>query len=77
MPDELRIGWSRRDISTEEPTSIQGQFFIRISKGILDPIMVNALAIESNGEQLIMLSCDVTEICGSIVRSVRERVRGL
>ena len=77
MPNELKIGWSRRDISTEEPTSIQGQFFIRISKGILDPIMVNALAIESNGEQLIMLSCDVTEICGSIVRSVRDRVRGL
>ncbi len=77
MSDELRIGWGRRDISTEEPTLIHGQFYIRVSKGILDPITVNALAIESNGEQLIMLSCDITGLTGRIVGMVRDRVRRL
>ena len=77
MSEKLLIGWGRRDISTEEPTSIHGQFHLRISKGILDPITVTALAIESNGEQLIMLSCDATGINGLIVGMIRERVRAL
>ncbi len=77
MSEKLLIGWGRRDISTEEPTSIHGQFYVRISKGILDPIMVTALALESNGEQLVMLSCDVTGINGMIVGKIRDRVREL
>ncbi len=75
MSEELKIGWGRRDISTNEPTSIQGQFYVRISEGVLDPITVNALAIESNGEQLIMLSCDITGLSGRIVGMVRDKVR--
>ena len=42
----LKIGWSKRDVSTERPVMINGQMHIRISKGVLDPILLNCLVIE-------------------------------
>ena len=33
----LKIGWSKRDVSTTEPVHIPGQFHARISKEIMDP----------------------------------------
>ena len=33
----LKFGWSKKDISIEGPIAITGQFYQRISKGILDP----------------------------------------
>ena len=33
----LKIGWSRKDISTEEPVMLAGQFYVRFSKFILTP----------------------------------------
>ncbi|MBP5639535.1 MAG: hypothetical protein J6X55_08655 [Victivallales bacterium] len=74
MSGELKIGWGFRDISTTEPTCIHGQFHVRISQGILDPITVTALALESNGQQLIMLSCDITGLTGEVATLIREKV---
>ncbi len=74
MTEALNIGWGFRDISTTEPTCIHGQFHVRISQGILDPITVTALALESNGEQLIMLSCDITGLTGEVVQMIHEKV---
>jgi len=31
--NQLKIGWSKRDISTNEPVNILGQMNIRISQG--------------------------------------------
>ena len=42
----LKIGWSRRDVSTKEPVNLPGQFHARISEGIMDPITLNCLVIE-------------------------------
>ena len=43
MSGKLKIGWSCKDFSTTEPTCIHGQFHIRLSKGITDPVTVTAL----------------------------------
>ena len=44
--EQLKIGWARREISTNDPVSIRGQMHIRISEGILDPLYVTALALD-------------------------------
>ncbi len=54
----LKIGWSKRDVSTDKPIAIIGQFYIRISKGIMDPIMLNCLVIDNEKDIVIFLSGD-------------------
>ncbi|NLF94364.1 MAG: hypothetical protein GX564_10805, partial [Oligosphaeraceae bacterium] len=43
----LKIGWSSRDVSTTKPINIPGQFAMRISRGIMDPVTVTALVIDN------------------------------
>ena len=47
---KLKIGWATRDVSTDKPINIPGQFHMRISKGILDPVTVTALFIEDDAD---------------------------
>ncbi len=69
----LKIGWSKRDVSTEEPVLISGQFYARISKGVLDPIMLNCLVMEDGKDMVIFLSGDF--VGGhNILDPIREKV---
>ncbi len=73
--NKLLIGWASRDVSTEQPIGIRGQFYLRLSEKILDPITVTALAISGETDTVIFLSCDVTIIRSFLVKMVREKVR--
>jgi len=73
----LLIGWSSRDISTDKPVSIHGQFHLRISAKVLDPITVTALAIDNGEDSVIFLSGDVTGFYGFMVEKIRTRVKQL
>ena len=75
--DALRIGWASRDVSTDAPVHIPGQFHIRVSQGVLDPITATALVIENAGEALIFVSADFVIINPEIVVRVRARVTEL
>lgn len=70
----LKIGWSRRDISTEKPVIIPGQMYMRVSKGVLDPVFVTALTMENGNDYVIFLQADVVNILDRILLKVRERV---
>ena len=51
MSKDILIGWANRDITPDKPVSLQGQFYMRNSRGIHDRLSVTAWAIESEGEQ--------------------------
>lgn len=70
----LKIGWSKRDISTEEPVNISGQFHARISRGVLDPIMLTSLVIENGKDIVIFLSGDFVSARDTL-DLIREKVR--
>ena len=72
----LKIGWSKRDVSTEKPVMINGQMHIRISKGILDPILLNCLVLENSGDLVIFLSGDFVN-GSSVLNSIRRKVSAL
>lgn len=63
---DFSIGWSKVEITPDKPVLVAGQFEARISEGILDPICVTALAMESgsgpSSERVIMISCDLVSI---------------
>ncbi len=69
----LKIGWSKRDVSTNESVNIPGQFHRRPSRGILDPIMVNCLVVENNQDIVIFLSGDFVS-GGNMIDVIRGKV---
>ena len=73
----LRIGWASRDVSVDRPVGMRGQFHLRISEGVLDPVTVTALAISSEDDAVVFLSCDVVTIWPFMVRMVRDKTRAL
>ena len=69
------IGWAMRDVSTEQPVGIRGQFYLRLSESIMDPVTVTSLALDNGDDAVIFLSCDTVGINSYIVKMIRERVR--
>lgn len=75
--NQLLIGWASRDISTDKPVAIHGQFHLRISEKVRDPITVTALAIDNGADAVIFLSGDVTGFYGFMVKKILARVKQL
>ena len=70
----LKIGWSKKDISTDKPVPIPGQFYIRISQGCLDALQVCALVLDSGDDYAIFLQTDLVATRFGIVDEIREKV---
>lgn len=72
----IKIGWAKRDISTTEPVSINGQAYMRISEGIHDPIMVTALCIDGGEGQdaAVFVTCDLNGMREPIVTMTKQKV---
>ena len=70
----LKIGWSKRNISIEGPIGIPGQFYERISKGILDPNMLCALIIDDGNDMTVLVSADMVSLNDGIINDVRASV---
>ncbi|MDY0169129.1 MAG: hypothetical protein RBS80_21480 [Thermoguttaceae bacterium] len=76
-PAGLRIGWATVDITPERPVLISGQFHARVSEGVMDPLSVTVLALESpgDGSRLVLVSCDLSTLWDSVRDGVREHLR--
>jgi hypothetical protein len=65
-PVDFKVGWASLDITPDQPVLISGQFHARVSEGIMDPLTVTALALESgsgpSSEKTIMISADLVVI---------------
>ena len=70
----LKIGWAARDVTPAKSVNLQGQFHMRISKGIKDPLTVTALAL-SAGDSVVFVSCDAPYIPAVIYARCRAAVR--
>ena len=77
---DLLVGWASTDITPDGPVQIGGQWYERISEGVMDPITATALALETIGEdgfneQAIMVSCDLVAIRSGVQDKVRSVVQ--
>ncbi|OGV77965.1 MAG: hypothetical protein A2340_00365 [Lentisphaerae bacterium RIFOXYB12_FULL_60_10] len=75
--NELKIGWASRDVSTDKPVIIPGQFHARISQGVFDPILVTALVIDNGADLVAFLSADIVVIRSFLLDRIREKVADL
>lgn len=72
----IQIGWAEADITPQRPVLIAGQFNARLSEGVLDPITATVLVLESAGEQVVWVSCDLVGIADDLRAAVRQRLTG-
>ena len=70
---KLFIGWAEESIVPDKKVSLAGQFFERISEYVESEITVTAMAVESDNEQMILISVDVAAISDGIVERAREK----
>ncbi|MDP6776932.1 MAG: hypothetical protein QGI83_09210 [Candidatus Latescibacteria bacterium] len=73
----LRIGWASQDVTPDRPVSLRGQFRVRVSTAVRDPLTVTALALESADEQCVMVSVDRVGIPEDILAGVRGKLADL
>jgi hypothetical protein len=77
----LLVGWAARDIVPPKPVMLRGQFYVRVSKGVADPITATALAVESTQSagaglmnQALIISCDLAAVGDDLMNAVRQLV---
>ncbi len=75
-----KIGWAQADLTPDKNVILAGQFHARVSEGIMDPVTVTALAVESASHagdrgQAVMVSCDLVGIADELRDAVRARIR--
>ncbi len=70
----INIGWAKKDITPDKSVSLMGQFRVRISKYVNDPLFATALAIESEDktQQAIMVSIDAVHVRNVVRDRCRE-----
>ena len=76
----LRIGWASADITPEGPVVMSGGRRARISTGVMDPITVTALVLESVAEdgktveRVAQVSVDVSSLREDVMAFIMEKV---
>ena len=72
---KLLVGWSEISLTPDKKITLAGQFFERISEYVETPITATAMAVESNGEQMIICSCDLVGINGILFKEIIDTVK--
>ena len=71
---KLLIGWAEESLVPKKNVRLAGQFYERISQYVESEITATAMAVESNGEQMILVSADLTSIPEFLIALVRKNV---
>jgi hypothetical protein len=71
--NKILIGWGSRDITPKGKVSLRGQFHVRITEEVHDPLSTTALALEAEdgSEQAIIVSLDSSCASECVIDGVR------
>ena len=70
----LKIGWAEADITPPGPVSLAGSFGARVSERVCDPITATVLVLESGGEHVVWITCDLVAIADGLRDAVRTKL---
>ena len=73
----IRIGWASRDITTDKPIPVNGQAYLRVSEGIMDPLTTTALVVDDGRDCAIFVSIDTGGIRCGLQDEIRENTRAI
>lgn len=69
----LKIGWAEESLVPSKKVDLAGQFFERISEYVESEISVTAMAVESDGDEMIIASADVVSLSLGLISIAREK----
>ena len=74
---KILVGWASRDVTPGKKVSLLGQFHVRISERVNDPLTTTALALESEDgkEQAVMVSLDAAWGADAVMKLCRAKLR--
>ena len=74
--NNVKFGFGRKDITPRVGVELCGYgfFLLRRSVGVRDRLWARAMAVESNGAQAVLVSCDLISVTASITAEVRRIV---
>ena len=71
---KLMIGWSEISITPNKKISLAGQFAERISEYVEKPLTATAMAVESEDDQMVLVSVDILHIGYKLVEAIRAKL---
>ena len=71
----LKIGWGRRSINVDAPVNLPGQFHMRISERIMDPLYATVLCVDGGEDVAIFCTCDIVVIRNNVLEPIRALVK--
>lgn len=74
---KILIGWAEESLVPTKKIRLAGQFYERISQFVESEITATAMAVEADGDQLIMVSADMTTIPVFLMNMVRRNFAAL
>ncbi len=72
---KLLIGWAEIDTTPEGKIDLSGQYYHRIADGIHSRLSATVLALESDGEQTVMISLDLAGFQADFQEELRGMLR--
>ena len=70
----MLIGWAEESLVPGKKTRLQGQFYERISEYVESEISVTAMAVEADGDQLVLVSADLVSIDSNLLALFRQKL---
>ncbi|MBR3762571.1 MAG: hypothetical protein IKK59_07495 [Lachnospiraceae bacterium] len=70
---KILIGWAEESIVPEKRVMLAGQFYERISEYVESDITVTAMAVEADGEQMIIASVDLVSVSEELLKLARQK----
>ncbi len=71
---QLQAGFARVDITPEMGIDVVGYFVPRKADGVLDPLMIRALALQMGDQKVVMLSADLCYVAGDNAKVVNQAI---
>ncbi|WP_437223328.1 neutral/alkaline non-lysosomal ceramidase N-terminal domain-containing protein [Planctomicrobium sp. SH661] len=71
--DELQVGVAQVEITPQAEFPIAGYYYVRLSKGTLDPLWAKAVYFRNGDTQAAWVSCDLTGVSSDLSTLARER----
>ena len=68
---KLKFGWAEVDITPDKKVSLAGQFAERISEYVEKPLTATAMAVTSDDEQMVLVSCDLVATSYNLLEDIR------
>ncbi len=72
--NSAKVGFCRCDITPPLGVRVTGYYYERLAEGVLDPLYINAFALQEGDKSAVVLACDLLGIYSDAARELAKEV---